>query len=184
MVRTSVTHREGCLNTLEAKDPLTSSDLLAIEGLLKNVQALDVECKEHPYAVIDLVRDDEQVLDKEQAVMDDHKDKVAEIIEGLQELRPKAKAALSVAHSTGHLHHLCTRLNNMEWNLCLVRGKMNTLIPGPDLDSCLLLQEQVSSIQLDLSDIIRDILSSEKEEEDLLQLKDSLHEVFTRLCLI
>ena len=81
VVHTSVTHLECGLNTLEAKDTLTSSDLLIVERLFKKVDALDVECKEHHCAVIDLIGDDEQILDEEQAVMDDHEDKVAEITE-------------------------------------------------------------------------------------------------------
>ena len=83
VVRASVTRLGGRLNTLEAKDTLTSSDLLAIEGLLKKVDALHVESKNHHYSVNDLVWGDEQVLDEEQAVMNDYKDKVAEIIERL-----------------------------------------------------------------------------------------------------
>ena len=94
---------------MEARDTLTSSDLLAVERLFKKVEALDVEFKEHHYAVIDLVGD--------------HKDKVAEItcIEHLQELWPEAKVALSVAHSTGLLHHLRRRINDVESNLRLVK---------------------------------------------------------------
>ena len=44
------------------------------------------------------------------------------------------------------------------------------------LDSYLLLQleEQVGSIKIDLSDVTRDIVSSEKEDEDLLDQKDRL----------
>ena len=56
---------EGCLNTLETKDTLTSSDLLAVQRRFKQVQALHVEFKEHYYTLIDLVGDDEQVLDEE-----------------------------------------------------------------------------------------------------------------------
>ena len=43
--------------------------------------------------MIDLVRDNEQKLDEEQAVMDDHEDKVAKITEHLQQLGPESKAA-------------------------------------------------------------------------------------------
>ena len=102
--------------------------------------------------------------------MDDHSYKVAEIMEHLQQLQPESMAA-SAAHSTGHSHHLHRRLNDMERNLHLVKGKINFLILDPGLDSCLLLQleEQVSSIKLELSDVIRDILSSDREEEDLLK---------------
>ena len=58
----SVTRLERHLNTLEDKDILSSSDVLAIECLLEKVEALDVEYKEHHYAGINLVGDDEHVI--------------------------------------------------------------------------------------------------------------------------
>ena len=54
--------------------------------------------------MIDLV--DEKKLDEEQAVMDDHKDKVAENTEFLQQLWPESKVSSSAVHSMGHTHHL------------------------------------------------------------------------------
>ena len=60
---------------------------------LNKIEVLDAEFKEHHYTVINLVGDDEQKLDEEQAVMDDHKDRVAEITERLQQLRPESKVA-------------------------------------------------------------------------------------------
>ena len=140
MIRTSVTCMclELCLYALEAKDTLTSSDLLTVKGLLKKVDALDVEFKEHHYAVIDLVGDDGQTLDEQQVVMDDHKDKVAEIIERLQLLCPESKAAPSVAHPTSHSHHLRKRLNHVERIVSSVKDEIKGLTPRPDLHNCLL----------------------------------------------
>ena len=102
------------LTILEAKDSLTSGDLLTVHCLLKKVEALDIEFKENHYAVIDLVEDDEQILNEQQAVIDNHEDKVAEITECLQQLRLESKAASAAAHSRGHTHHLCRWLNDME----------------------------------------------------------------------
>ena len=65
VIHASVTRLERRLNTLEAKNALTSSDLLAVERLLKKEEALDIELKEHRYTVIDLAAHDEHVLDKE-----------------------------------------------------------------------------------------------------------------------
>ena len=48
--------------------------------------------------MIDLEGDDELVLDEEQAIVDNHEDKVAEIIERLQLVPPESKAAPWVAH--------------------------------------------------------------------------------------
>ena len=107
--------------------------------------------------MIDLVGDDNQVLHEEEAIMDDHKDKVAENIERLQQLWPEAKVALSVAHSTDPSHYLCRRLIDVESNLHLFK-EVDALKSNPRLDSCLLLQleEQVGSIRTDLSDVIHD----------------------------
>ena len=107
----SVTRLECCLNTLEAKDTLTSSDLV-VKRRLEKVETLDIEFEGHHYAVIYLVGDDEHVLHQEQAVMDDHEDKFAEIIECLQLLCPESKAAPSVTHPTSP-HLLGKRLNHV-----------------------------------------------------------------------
>ena len=57
---------------------------------------MDAEFKEHHhYALIHLIGDDKQILDEEQAVMDDQKDKVAEIIEHLPELWPEIKGGFT-----------------------------------------------------------------------------------------
>ena len=73
-------------------------------------------------------------------------------------------------HSTDLLHHWHRRLNDVESNLLLAQEEVDALNPGPRLDSCLLLQlvEQVGSIRKDLSNVIRDIFSSQSEYEVLL----------------
>ena len=114
VVRTSVTLLEYGLVALEAKDTLTSSDLLFPECLLKKIEALDAEFKEHHYAMINLIEDDEHRLGEEQVVMDYHEDKVTQITQCLQQLWPESKAAPSAVHFTGHSHHLRRRLNHME----------------------------------------------------------------------
>ena len=107
------------------------------------------------------------MLDEEQAVMDDHEHKIAEITEHLQQLCPESKVTSSAEHS-GHSHNLRRWLNDVERNLCLVQGKIDPLISSPHLDSCLILQleEQVSSIKLDHSDIPRGFVSSKKKVQD------------------
>ena len=107
-----------------------------------------MEFKEHHYAVINLVGDDEQILVEEQAILDNQTVKVAEITECLHQLWPESKAESSAAHSTGHLHHLRRQLNDVERNVHLVKGKIDPLIPSPNLDSCLLLQieKQVTKV--------------------------------------
>ena len=64
--------------------------------------------------MINLVGEDEQKLDEEQAVTDDHEDKFAEIIKRLQQLRPESKAASLAAHSTDQCVHRGKPLCQME----------------------------------------------------------------------
>ena len=90
--------------------------------------------------MIDLVKDDKQVLGEEQAVMDDYEDKYAEVIERVLGFWPEVKAAIFVVLSTSHSYQLCRQINNMDRNLRLVKGKIDPLTPGPGLDSYLLLQ--------------------------------------------
>ena len=55
-------------------------------------------------------------------------------------------------------------------NQCLVKEEIDPLTPGPSLDSYLWLklEKQICSIKTNLSGVTRDILPSEKEQEDLL----------------
>ena len=55
----------------------------------------------------------------------------------------------------------------------------------PDLDNCLIkqLQEQVSSLRAKLSDVVRDILSLEQEDQSLLEQESALNKVFLDLSL-
>ena len=101
---------------------LTNSSLLTVQHLFKEVEALDVEFKEHHYAVIDLAGDDKQILDEEQAVMDDHEDKVEEITERMQQRYPESKAASLAAHSTNQCTHLGKWFRRVEISLRTVKG--------------------------------------------------------------
>ena len=134
--------------------------------------------------MIDLVGTIEQVLDKQHAVMDDHENKVAEVIECLHELQPEAKAAVSVAHSTDPSHHLHRGLNDVKSNLRLVKEEVDALKPGSQPRQLPLTAVRgadrqykdtpISSIRTHLSDVIHDILSSHSEDKDLQDKKDTL----------
>ena len=93
-------------------ETLKSSDCLSVKHLLNKVEDLDAKFKEHHHTVIDLKNEDQQ-LDEQQAVMDDYEDKVTEITDCLQQLRPDSKAASSAVHSTGHTYHLRKWLNDV-----------------------------------------------------------------------
>ena len=93
----------------------------------QELDALDAEFKERHYAVIDHVEDDEQKLDEEQAVMDAHKAKAAEIMQCLQQLRPESKPASLAVHSTKQVMHLGKRLCRVEISLMTVNETVEPL---------------------------------------------------------
>ena len=158
-------HLEEHLNTLEAKDTLTGRDRLTVERLSKKIEALDVDFKEHHYAVIDLVGDDEQKLDEEQALMDDNEDKVAEIVVCLQQLQTDSKVASLTVHSMHKCVHLGKWLCRMEIGLRKFNGAVEPLVPGPGLDNCLTQQfeEHITSLKAKLEDIAQAALLFEDE---------------------
>ena len=79
MAFSSITRLEKQVVDPEEKKKLTHKDLVAIKGFIKRVESLDNDFKEYHCNVIDLVEEDEGVLMEEQAKLDDHKDKVADL---------------------------------------------------------------------------------------------------------
>ena len=162
-------HLEVCLIVSEVKDTLTGSDLLTAEHFFERVETLDAEFKQYHHTVIHPVGNEEKILDEEQATMDNQEDKVGVITECLYQFQPVSKAASLVAQSMSHSNHLQKRPNHLERITCSVKDEIKGLTLRPDLDSCLLLQleEQVSSIKLDVAEVTQDNVSPEKKEEDL-----------------
>ena len=80
----SVTHLGDRLAILEGKETLINSDYATVKCLIKKMKALDDDFKEHHYTNIDLIGKDGETQYEEQAVMDDHEDKVVEITQHLQ----------------------------------------------------------------------------------------------------
>ena len=84
MVGTFLTCFENCITTFEAKEKLTNTDRATVQWLLKKLYTLDAEFKTHHFAIVDLIK--EETLGEEQAMLDDHDDKVLLLTERLQRL--------------------------------------------------------------------------------------------------
>ena len=167
------------------KATLSHSDCLVVQNLLKRLEELCTKFREYHYAAIDQT-EQENNLEKEQVIMGDHEDKIAELVERIQEL--EAESPLTARLSTPDAkmsHHLRRRLNDMERNLCLAKEEIEPLTSGSGVDSYLLLQleEQVGSLKIYLLEVTRDILSSDKEEEDLSDQKDRLRKALFDVSL-
>ena len=86
MALSSITRLEKHVLDLEEKDQLTHKDLVAIKGFIKRLESLDAEFKTYHCKIVDMVEEDEDVLMEEQAKLDDHEDKIADLMSRLLEL--------------------------------------------------------------------------------------------------
>ena len=84
VVRASVTCLEGRIHGYEEKECLTRADHVAIQSLLTKLETLDTEFKAYHYVILDLV--EEEALEQEQVVFNDHEDKVEELAKRLHQL--------------------------------------------------------------------------------------------------
>ena len=135
MVCASVTCFEDRVATIEANEKLTITDRATVQRLLKRLDTLDSEFKTHHFAVVDLV--EEETLGEEQAVLDDHDDKVLLLTERLQRLVGGTGAVIPPRSTKDPSQLLCRRLCDLESSLRSINLTVESLTSGPDLDACL-----------------------------------------------
>ena len=87
----SIIHLEKHVLDLEGKETLSHKDEVAIKGYIKRLKNLDTDFKGFHCSVIDLVKEDEKVLLEEQAKLDDHKDRVIDLMSRLLNLGVKER---------------------------------------------------------------------------------------------
>ena len=83
-VKASITCMEDRIQILELKRELLHADWLAIQHLMKKLEEQNAEFKKQ-HSIMDLL-EDEGDLDQEQAMLDDHDDRIADCIGHLQVL--------------------------------------------------------------------------------------------------
>ena len=82
----SIIRLEKHVLELEGKETLSHKDEVAIKGYIKHLDNPDADFKGHHCSIIDLVEEDEGVLLEEQAKLDDHEDRVTDVISRLLDL--------------------------------------------------------------------------------------------------
>ena len=86
MAISSITCLKKHVLNLKDKDSLSHQDEVAIKGYLKRLEDLDSEFKSYHSTIMDLVEDDEDVLKQEQVKLDDHEDKITDLMSRLLDL--------------------------------------------------------------------------------------------------
>ena len=82
----SITRLEKHVFELEGKESLSHRDEAAIKGYIKRFENFDADFKGFHCTIIDLVEEDEGVLLEELAKLDDHEDKVTDLMSRLLDL--------------------------------------------------------------------------------------------------
>ena len=102
-----------------------------------------------------LVKEDEEVLLKEQAMLDDHEDRVTDLMSRLLDLEvEERKDTSTVANPSKPFKK---RLGRLTVNYDPLMEKMVSLVSGPDFDLCLAqhLAEGIGELKSELLDITR-----------------------------
>ena len=84
--RASITNLSARIERWEAKDGLSPVDHLSIQRHLENLKEHDADFRRHHFAVVELINEEDLVA--EQAVLDEHADKVTDYTDRLQLLLP------------------------------------------------------------------------------------------------
>ena len=125
---------------------------MAIKGCTsKDLRTLTQTSRGLICSVIDLVDKDEEVLLEEQAKLDDHEDKVTDLMSHLLNLglEKRKVATPSVANPSKPFEK---RLGFFNSKLRSISGKIVSLVPRPDFDLCLAqhLAERIGELKSEL----------------------------------
>ena len=91
MAISSIIHLEKHVLDLEGKEKVSHKDEAAIKGYIKRLENLDTDFKGFDCSVINLVKENEELLLEEQAKLDDHQNRVTNLMSRLLDLGGRRK---------------------------------------------------------------------------------------------
>ena len=176
----SITHLEKHVIELEAKDKLMHKDLVAIKGFIKRLESLDTDFKLYHCNVIDVVEEDEGILMEEQAKLDDHEDRVTNLMSRLLKLSvEEEKFQIPLPGKPEANKRVIKWLCCIQKNMKSLNTEVESMSEEGEFDKYALQGDgmQVHSLKAELTDVTHEILSLEEGEallEDRSTLKGSL----------
>ena len=123
---------EDYVTILKVKQDLFHAHQLAIQHLLKKLEQLGTEFNEYHYSIIEMLENEED-LEDEQAMLDDHDDKIPDLV-----IRLQVPSSLALGKQLDRIK--CKIIGALE--------TVDTVQLGPNMDRCVLrqLEEQVASL--------------------------------------
>ena len=173
MARANITRLTSRLKNLE-KDADKPTTLKLARGMTQKLDSLNADFRIHHHAIVDVV-DDKETLEREQTILDEHDDVIAELAERIEQL---VSLCASISDSLPHriasrrLSHLQNKLSSVSESITSSNGTV---------DTCLLNQyeEQLSAIKRELVDICNGLLLHLDETDELCTMQATLEgEVF------
>ena len=177
VVKGSITRLEDRVDKYETKEEITHVDCLAIKRLIKKFESLDDEFRKHHYTIVELLED--EAVDEEQATLDDHDERITDLVERLQQLIiiPEPEVDSPTSAITDASKPLQVQLGRIEKRIGMVNETMTSLIRGPKIDQCLLrqLEEEILSLRAELTETGRAITLLETGGKELLEFEAALN---------
>ena len=168
VVRASITHLEGRVVDLESKRELTADDVRSAQHLLQKLNSLEADFKTYHLSVVDLL--DEDALESEQVILDETDDQVVCLIIRLHRLTSSVPTTPPPpATESNHGRRLSRRSTHLDKELRMILLSVESISPGAEVDSCLLLQyeEQLSGLKTELTSLSHDLLSLDEDDSAL-----------------
>ena len=184
VIRASVTRLDARVAELEKKERISPGDLTNAQCLQRKLDELDQEFRTYHFAVIDLTEED--ATEPEQALMDEHDDKVGNLSTCIQLLADKYSSNGSSSSTDSNPNRTLTRcLNRIEKNLKAIMDEVDALATGPDTDTCILRQyeDQMGGLKAELVHVSTDLLALEEEDDDLSKKESTLSKTRFDVCL-
>ena len=180
----SITHLKKLVFKLEAKEKLSHKDVLAVKGSIKRLVNLNADFKRYHCSIINLVEEDKEVLLEEQAKLNDHEDKLTDLMSRLLDLGVEEEkvATPSVAWSSKPLQK---RLGSLSCELQSVKKKTDSLTLGSgfNLSPAQHLAENINELKLELVDISHRLSLLECDDTTLSELAMRIMESLSDLSL-
>ena len=187
VIKASITKSATRVNELEMKPELSRSDELAAKRMQERLTGLDGEFKGYHFAGVALLEEDED-LDREQAVLDEHDDRVTGLFNRITGLITPVRREIKAypkQHISKRLQHISKRLQHLERNLRKVATDVSTAADKREVDRCLLEQydEQINRFKVELFDTLRSIISLDGDATEVTEQETKLSQVIldTRL---
>ena len=171
-VRASITKLVDRVRDLERKADLSASEVLAALRSVERLKELDDDFKQYHFAVVDLLEDEDEEK-TEQAILDEHDERVAKLTDRLQTLttRPKKRG-----EPTEEQKLLRKRLEYIESNIGDIKDVVGLIAPGPDMDRELVeeYREQIGTLKQELMDVSRRILALKEDDTGLARQESGI----------